>query len=239
MPVKFNETDLYPPIRRFFEELDYRVDAEVNNCDVAMTKNGELIIIELKKSFNITLLHQALDRQKLTTQVYVAVPRPKKANTPEYRGMLQIASKLEIGLITVAMDSPTRHVEILVFPPAAPLKALKRPDRRERVLTEMAGRKTGGNIGGSTRRKLMTAYREKSIQIACVLEKHGTLNRKELLAYGCDANAYGIVYANHYDWFKRVNKGLYDLSPAGQAMLDGGEFAETVHYFRADTARLT
>ena len=238
MPEKFSETDLYPPIQKFFTELGYQVDAEVKHCDVAMTKNGELIIIELKKSFNISLLHQALDRQKLTTQVYVAVPRPKKANTPEYRGMVQIAAKLEIGLMTVAMDSRTRHVEILVFPPASAVKKLKRPDRRNGVLQEMAGRQTSTNLGGSTRRKLMTAYREKAIQIACVLERHGTLNQKELIAYGCDKNAYRIVYVNHYDWFRRVAKGLFDLSDAGQDMLDGDEFSETVRYFRAETARL-
>ena len=237
MSEKFSETDLYPPIQRFFSELGYQVNAEVKNCDVAMTKNGELIIIELKKSFNITLLYQALDRQKLTTQVYAAVPRPKRANTPEYHGMLQIAKKLEIGLITVALDSPVRHVEVLAFPPAALLKSLKKPDRRQSVLQEMSERRTDTNIGGSTRRKLMTAYREKSVQIACVLERHGDANKKELAAYGCDPKAYSIVYANHYGWFARVDKGRYGLSQTGQDMLNSGEFNAPVEYFRAELSR--
>jgi len=54
-PVSFSETDMYPPIKDFFLDLGYTVNAEVKGCDVAMMKNDELIIIELKKNFNITL----------------------------------------------------------------------------------------------------------------------------------------------------------------------------------------
>jgi len=236
MPTTFSETDLYMPIRHFFTELGYQVNAEVKGCDVAMTKNGELLIVELKKSFNITLLYQALDRQKLTSQVYAAVPRPKRAHGAEYTGMIQIAKKLEIGLMTVALDSPVKHVEILVFPPASQVTPVKKPGRREGVLKEMAGRTIDTNLGGSTRRKLMTAYREKSIHIACAIEKNGALTAKALVQYGCDANAHGIVYQNHYGWFERVRKGVYDLTSAGRTMLAGSEFGELLAYYRSALA---
>ena len=230
----FSETDLYPPIQKFFTELDYQVNAEVKGCDVAMTKNGELVIIELKKSFNITLLYQAMDRQKLTTQVYVAIPRPKTSRDAGYRGMLQIVKKLELGLMTVAMDSPARHVEILAFPPAAPIKGVRRkPERRESVLKEMSGRTLDTNLGGSTRRKLVTAYREKALHIACVLELHGALNKNELIALGCDAKAYNILRANQYGWFEKAAPGRYGLTAEGICALeDGGGFEALIAFYR-------
>jgi len=237
MLEKFNETDLYPPIQKFFTELGYRVNAEVKGCDVAMTKDNELVIIELKKTFNMTLLYQLMDRQRLTTQVYAAIPRPKRAKGAEYTNMLQIAKKLEIGLMTVALDSPVRHVEVLVFPPAAVLKALKKPARRAGVLKEMAGRTIDSNLGGSTRRKLMTAYREKAVRIACVMERHGDLSGKELVALGCDAKARNIAADNHYGWFLRVSKGIYRLTQAGLDMLASGEFGALVQHFRAECAK--
>jgi len=36
---------------------------------------GEPIIIELKTSFTLSLFHQAINRQSMTDQVYIAVPR--------------------------------------------------------------------------------------------------------------------------------------------------------------------
>jgi len=235
----FAETDLYPPIQKFFTELDYQVNAEVKGCDVAMTKNGELIIIELKKSFNLTVLYQAMDRQKLTTQVYIAVPRPKTSRDTAYRNMLQIVKKLELGLMTVAMDSPLRHVEILAFPPVAQVKsALKKPARRESVLKEMAGRTLDTNLGGSTRRKLVTAYREKVLHIACALESHGAMNKNELIALGCDAKAYNILRANQYGWFEKVSKGRYGLSAEGICALEDGNEFETLIAFYRDKAQI-
>ena len=76
--MTFAETDLYEPVCRFLEEEGYRVQAEVKDCDIAAEKDGELIIVELKKSFQLKLVYQALDRQSLTEQVFVAIPRPQK-----------------------------------------------------------------------------------------------------------------------------------------------------------------
>ena len=74
----FKETDLYEPIRAFLEEEGYQVQAEVKDCDIAAVKDGQLVIVELKKSFNLKLVYQGLERQSLTEQVFVAIPRPKK-----------------------------------------------------------------------------------------------------------------------------------------------------------------
>lgn len=226
----FKETDLYPPIKKFFTELGYDVKAEVKGCDVTMTKDGQLVIIELKKSFNMTLLYQALKRQKMTTQVYVAVPRPKSAKTDGYKSMLEVLERLGIGLITVAMDSPTKSVQIISFPP--PVLDVKSPKKRAMVLKEMAGRTADANIGGSTKTKLMTAFREKSVKIACVLHKHGVLTAKELVhTYNCDKNSYMIMRNNYYGWFTALGNAQFALSDEGRKMLADDMYKEFVDYY--------
>ena len=52
----FKETDLYEPIRAFLEEEGYQVQAEVKNCDIAAVKDGQLVIVELKKAFSLKLV---------------------------------------------------------------------------------------------------------------------------------------------------------------------------------------
>ncbi|MDO4531633.1 MAG: hypothetical protein Q4C06_06590, partial [Bacillota bacterium] len=85
----FKETDLYAPIRSFLEEEGYQVQAEVKDCDIAAIKDGQLIIVELKKAFNLKLVYQGLERQSLTEQVFVAIPRPKKgAREKAWKDML-------------------------------------------------------------------------------------------------------------------------------------------------------
>ena len=52
----FNETDLYKPVKAFLQTQGYDVKAEVNSCDVVAKKSdGSLVIVELKKGFNIDL----------------------------------------------------------------------------------------------------------------------------------------------------------------------------------------
>ena len=56
----FKETDLYEPIRAFLEEEGYQVQAEVKDCDIAAVKDGQLVIVELKKAFNLSSAHAEL-----------------------------------------------------------------------------------------------------------------------------------------------------------------------------------
>ena len=76
--TEFKETDLYEPIRAFLEEEGYQVQAEVKHCDIAAEKNGRLVVVELKRAFGLKLVYQGLERQSLTDEVFVAIPRPKK-----------------------------------------------------------------------------------------------------------------------------------------------------------------
>ena len=70
------ETDLYPPVKAWLERQGYEVKSEVGAADVVGVKAAQdPVIVELKTRFSLTLLHQAVARQAVTDNVYVAVPR--------------------------------------------------------------------------------------------------------------------------------------------------------------------
>src|SRR5690625_667670 len=96
---KLYEADLYEPVQHYFQSLGYRVQAEVNDCDVVALKDDSLIIIELKLNLNITLLMQAANRQKLTPDVYIAIPRPKSSlRRRRWRDLVHLIRRVEFGL---------------------------------------------------------------------------------------------------------------------------------------------
>ena len=90
------ETDLFNPIQEHFQNLGYQVAAEVKHCDVVALKDEELLIIELKTSLNMTLITQAVKRQSISHQVYVAIPEPKK-RTRRFREQMTVLKRLGLG----------------------------------------------------------------------------------------------------------------------------------------------
>ena len=55
------ETDLYAPIKSFLEGQGYEVKAEVASADVvACRADEEPLIVELKTSFSLALVHQGV-----------------------------------------------------------------------------------------------------------------------------------------------------------------------------------
>ncbi|MBR6541771.1 MAG: hypothetical protein IKT73_01050, partial [Anaerotignum sp.] len=210
----FKETDLYEPIRAFLEEEGYQVQAEVKGCDIAAVKNGQLVIVELKKSFSLKLVYQGLERQSLTEQVFVAIPRPKKgAREKSWKDMVKLLKRLELGLLTVALDSPLQTVDVVLEPSDS--LAWKNRKKREKVQAELEKRQVDANVGGMTRRKIMTAFREKSIRVACILEKEGQLSLAEFRERGME-DCVGLLSKNYDKWIKRVEKGVYALSEKGK-----------------------
>ena len=226
----FKETDLYAPIRAFLEEEGYQVQAEVKNCDIAAVKDGQLVIVELKKSFNLKLVYQGLERQSLTEQVFVAIPRPKKgAREKSWKDMLKLLKRLELGLLTVALDSPLQTVDVVLEPSDS--IAWKNRKKREKLQAELENRQVDGNVGGMTRRKIMTAFREKSIRLACLLEKEGQVSLASLRERGME-DFVGILSRNYDKWFKRVGKGVYALSEKGMEALENEDYAKVVSFYR-------
>lgn len=230
--TEFKETDLYAPIRAFLEEEGYQVQAEVKHCDIAAVKDGQLVVVELKKAFNLKLVYQALERQSLTEQVFVAIPRPKKGHREKaWKDMLRLLKRLELGLLTVALDSPLQTVDVVLEPSDS--LAWKNRKKREQVQAEMKNRQMDVNVGGMTRRKIITAFREKSIRLACILEREGQVSTAALRERGME-DCIGILSRNYDKWFQRVEKGVYALSEKGKEALGMEDYAKIVAFYREE-----
>lgn len=222
------EFELFEPVRRLFSEMGYSVNAEVKDCDVTAVKNGELIITELKRSLSVALLSQALDRQKTGADVYIAVPKPKRYSPKTFRDTLYVIKKLELGLIFVNLLGEHSYAEIILEPQDfTPVKTNTR--RRKKILEEIGGRTIDNNTGGVTGRKIATAFTEKCIHIACILENYGPLSPAEIKKYGGCENCGAILYRNTYGWFDKPQKGIYSLSRSG--ILGLNDYPELKAYY--------
>jgi hypothetical protein len=216
------ETDLYQPLRDYLVNLGYTVQAEVNHCDIVATNADELIIIEMKTNFNATLLIQAVKRQRLTDTVYLAIPSPKAGRfSRRWKDLCHLVRRLELGLIIVDFRKVPPQVEVTFHPePFARERAKRRAKlKTAQLLTEVRERHGNYNTGGSTKKQLMTAYKENALQIACYLERLGPLAPRQLAALGTGAKTGSILQKNYYHWFKRISKGVYQITPAGSDFL--------------------
>ncbi len=206
------ETELSAPVKAYLESHGYQVNCEVKDCDIVATRGDDLIIVELKTSVNLTLLVQATKRQSISDSVYVAVPAPTTRNR-QWRGTLTVLKRLEIGLLLVE-EGAMGMVVSKQFDPI-PYQRKKNTRSRRALLTEVADRSGDYNVGGSTKTTLMTAYRENAILIACCLSKLGPSSPKSLRNLGTGDKTTSILSANHYGWFQRVEKGVYELTDQG------------------------
>ena len=110
------EATLYEPIKNLLTAQGFTVRGEVNYCDIAAVRGGELWLVEMKLSANLTLIYQAMERKKITSTVFIAIPRPRNSRSKNFMALKKLLKKLEIGLITVALDSPVLHAEIIALP---------------------------------------------------------------------------------------------------------------------------
>ena len=206
------ETDLYSPLKEYLERHGYQVQAEVKNCDIVATRDDELIIVELKTSANLTLLVQATERQSISDNVYVAIPKPKK-NRRSWLGIQRVIKRLELGLLVVN-QSPLGSSVVKLFDPL-PQQRRKNKRKQKAVIQEIADRSGNYNIAGSSRKKLMTAYKENVILIACCLKQLGPSSPKKLRELGTGEKTTSILNSNHYGWFQRIERGIYKLTQQG------------------------
>ena len=229
------ETDLFQPVSDFLTRNGYSVRSEVMNCDVTAVKDDELVVIELKNVFGLPVVLQAVKRQRITDSVYVAVPKLRESvYSRKWRDIKLLLRRLEIGLILVSVNPRNPHVEILFHP--LPFDRKQQSSKKRAVLREIAGRSGDFNTGGSTRTKLVTAYRENAIQIACCLERFGPLAPQQLRRLGTSANTRSILYNDFYGWFERIDRGVYALrAKAGQ---DLASFPAIVERYRTAIATL-
>ena len=212
------ETELYAPIKAYLEGQGYDVKAEVKDCDlVAIRGAEEPVIIELKLSLSIALLMQGIDRQTMTDAVYVAVPAGKgKRWAAQVKDAVKLCRRLGLGLISVRFDAATPSV--LVHCDAGPYRPRKVKARKAALLKEFERRVGDPNTGGQNKRKIITAYRQDALRLAVALTSGP--NKPRVLAENLGVKkAAGILQADHYGWFERVERGVYELRPAGHEAL--------------------
>lgn len=210
-----NETDLYAPIKEYFEAQGLEVQAEVKHCDlVACSPDGDMIVVELKTGVNLPLLVQATARQAITENVYIAIPK-KSYRRKQWLGIQRVVKQLGLGLLVVTISPLTTHVKEH-FAPTPMRKTVKR--KRLAVDKEVRERISSYNVGGSTGSELMTAYKQNAIIIARFLDQLGESSAANLRSYGTPDNTRSILADNHYGWFKRVKRGVYALESGSDAI---------------------
>lgn len=222
--VRIAETDLYEPVKTFLSQQGYEVKAEVGAADVVACRGeDDPVIVELKTGFSLGLFHQAIARQSITDAVYVAVARGSGRRFQlALKRNISLARRLGLGLITVRLSDAL--VEVHLDPgPYAPRQSKKRKDR---LLREFAKRVGDPNTGGSTRVGLVTAYRQDAMRCAAHLEAHGPCRGAEVAKATGVERATRMMADDHYGWFERVDRGVYALSPLGQASLQRADCAD-------------
>jgi len=226
--MDFKEADMFLPLKAFFEEQGFVVKGEVKGFDVVLERDGEFFGIEMKKAFNMTLLHQALRRQGSVSAVFVALPR---AVFEKKRGnILHILERLDLGLMTVAMDSPSFLVECHILPNMPKSRNTK---ATRALIAEFNGRNFDENIGGGNKTKLMTAYRERALQIAVALDICGQASAPQLVRdFACPEKTYSILQMNTYGWFEKVAKGVFALSEEGKVALKDPAYTKVVEFYK-------
>lgn len=219
------ERELYGPVRDYLAGLGYDVKGEVCHCDITAARDGELIVVELKRGFTLELIYQAMERQKIADGVYVAVPLPGRGYlAPRVREMQALCRRLELGLIFVGFSSKgVPQIDVAVHPGEA---SRPRPDKKRRlaVLREHEGRTGNRNTGGVTRQKILTLYKEQALRVAAILRDSGPLTAGAVRALGGPENTAAILGRNVLKWFVREDAGgrryLYRVSEAGLAALE-------------------
>lgn len=210
------ETALYRPVKAFLEQAGYAVKGEIAGCDVVGLREGEppvVVVCELKLTFNLELILQAVDRASVADEVWIAARISARGRGREadkrYRDLCR---RLGIGMLGI---SEAGHVDVLVSA-VSPMPRTN-PKRRTRLLREHRGRSGDPALGGSTKVPILTAYRQQALALAAALAT-GPLRPRDLTPLAATAGQ--ILRSNHYGWFERIDRGLYGLTAQGRRALE-------------------
>lgn len=209
------ETALYLPIKTFLEAAGYAVKGEIGGCDLVGLSDGEppvVVICELKLTFNLELILQAVDRAQASDEVWIAARVSAKGKGREGdRRFRDLCRRLGFGMLAV---SDSGVVDVIVSPVAPmPRKNLR---KRVRLVDEHRRRRGDPALGGSTRAPIMTAYRQQALACAAAIQG-GQQRPKDMRAQAPKAPQ--ILRDNVYGWFERLDRGIYGLTEVGAEAL--------------------
>jgi hypothetical protein len=199
------ETDLYLPVKRFLEAQGYSVKSEIGSCDVMAVRGDEPpVIVELKSAFSLRLILQGIDRQAVTDAVYLAIAAPKNGLATDFK---KLCRRLGLGLLIVDRTIVEPHLD------PAPYQPRKNVKRAKFLLKEFHHRVGDPNSGGSTRRPVMTGYRQDALRCLKFLEQNGASRPRDVAAATKVTRASNILRDDVYGWFVKVERGIYRTSP--------------------------
>ncbi|CUI66347.1 DUF2161 domain-containing phosphodiesterase [Cognatishimia activa] len=210
------ETELYLPVKSWLEGQGFEVKAEVGAADVVACRPGEdPVIVELKTGFSLTLLQQAIARQRLSDWVYVAVPRWKgKSAWRSFKANVGLCKRLGIGVMSVNLVDQSVHVHA----DPAEFRPRKSKPRKGALLKEFERRVGDPNLGG-TNGKIVTGYLQEAERCLAYVVAHGPSRGAVVAKEAVAPAATAIMRDNHYGWFQKVDRGVYEASPEGLASL--------------------
>ncbi len=206
------ETSLYSPVKAFLERLGFEVKGEICGCDVVALDQGSptaLVIGELKLAFTLELVLQVVDRTAVCDEVWLSVRASKRGRGREADPRVKkLCRFLGFGLLAVTSSG---KVEVLVEP--VPWRPRNNAKRRSKIVDEHQRCQRDPAAGGSTRKPIMTAYRQQALGCAEVLAQ-APARPRDLKTHFPDAAK--ILRRNVYGWFYRQERGVFALSEGGR-----------------------
>lgn len=192
-----------------------RRQGQVGGCDLVGLSDDDppvVVICELKLSFNLELILQAVDRAAIADEVWIAARVSARGKGREAdRRYRDLCRRLGIGMLGI---SDTGEVSVIVGS-ISPMPRTN-PKRRSRLMREHQRRRGDPTAGGSTRAPIMTAYRQQALGCALALAS-GPMRVREVRSSVPDAGK--ILLSNVYGWFERQDRGVYGLTQAGREAL--------------------
>ena len=222
--MSLRETDLHQPVKNWLEAEGCVVKAEVKSIDMVGLYSDLLIAVELKLKLNLEVINQAVERQGIADLVYIAVVHDFKAvETKRFKMTLLTLKRLNIGLLLVNFRSTVPIVTELLKPEHFDFEKSKRQKKSKRaaVVKEFNKRSGDFNKAGSSKSKLMTAYREECLYAAYLMHSRGLSRATEFEPFGIKRTKANSIFAkNFHKWYERIDKGVYRLSDEGIKALD-------------------
>ena len=215
-----SESALYPAVKRFLEQRGFEVKGEVGGCDIVGVQPGEpdlVVITELKLGFSLELVLQGVDRMASCDEVWLAIAaarRQKGRRAQDRDRRVRMLCRL-LGFGLLAVHAARNDVQVLAEP--SPYQPRPNPKRRHALVSEHARRRGDPSPGGTRGVPIVTAYRQEALACAARLVA-GPLSTRALASETPRATA--ILYRNVYGWFARVSRGVYTLTPDGQAAVE-------------------
>lgn len=205
------ETSLYQPVKAFLEAAGYEVKGEVGGCDLVGLSPGDppvIVVCELKLTFNLELILQAVDRATIADEVWIAARISKGKGRESDKRYRNLCRRLGIGMLSVS----DQGIVSVVVSSVSPMPRTN-PRRRTRLVREHQRRRGDPTLGGSTRTPIMTAYRQQAL-ICAEAMFDGPIRPRDMRPAAPDAGK--ILLGNVYGWFERVSTGVYQLTDVGR-----------------------